>query len=66
MGKVDLVGLVVELIHREINDIAEFEGILVDDVEGLSQPLSDLAGKLINNSLGIADEEEGVDGKRLG
>ena len=45
--EVDLLLLLVPLVHREIDDPAELEPVLVDEVELLADPVARLAGELV-------------------
>ena len=51
-----LTGLLVQLVHREVNDEAQFEAALVDEVHALCDLGADLSGELRSVLLGVGDE----------
>ena len=52
----DLAGLLVQLVHREVNDEAQFEAALIDEVHALCDLGADLSGELRSVLLGVGDE----------
>ena len=60
MGEVDLLLLLLPLVHREVDDPAEGELVLVDEAELTTDPLPRRAGKHRELLRPPADEEDGV------
>ncbi len=60
VGKVDLLLLLVPFEHREIDNPAEGELVLVNEVQLLGDHVSSLAGEFIAFGRDTAHEEDGI------
>ena len=61
VGEVDLPGLLVQLVHREVDDPAEAEGVLLDQAELLAEARAHRRRRTSRAAcLLVADEEHGV------
>ena len=58
MREIDLLLFLVPLVHREIDDPAEFEPVLVDQVQFFAELGAGKAGEF-PELVGIAGDEEG-------
>ncbi len=60
VAELDLVGVFVELVHREIDDPAELELLRIDEAEFFAQTRAHGAGELGGGKLLVAGEEHGI------
>src|SRR5262249_36936262 len=60
MGKVDFLFLFVPFIHREVDNPAKFETIVVDQLQLMANPVSRLAGELVELHWIAGREENGI------
>ena len=60
VAELDLVGVFVEFVHREIDDPAELELLLVDEIELLAEARAHGAGELRGGELLVAGKEHGI------
>ena len=58
--KVDLAGLLVALVHREVHDEAELKAVGLYKVQLVGDPSAHLSGERVDHVRGIADEEQRV------
>src|SRR5262249_29383926 len=60
VAELDLLGVLVQLVHREVGHPAETERVGLDETELLTQANPNAAGELLGDWLLVADEEHRV------